>query len=143
MRITSHQKRALEKITGKYWNSWHPEALEAYFAFTDRGKRTQLLNRVWCLQHPDNNFNEIEQSLWELMQCHVFHAVTVEMWKEDFRKGLLLLSDFLNDEKLPDAYIKHAFEVYETIAYKRYIPYCYCEHARTPERWKLKALTPS
>ena len=112
MKLSNKQKTALGKITSKSWNSWHPEAIEAYFAFTDRGEHTPLFNRVWKGQPPDNEFNEKEQDLWDLMQAHGFHPVTVEMWKEDFKKGLLFPQDFY-EQGYPDAYVKHALEIYK------------------------------
>ncbi len=138
MKISNKQKAGIEKITGKPWNSWQPETLESYFAFTDRGERTELFNRVWRLQLPHNQFNAIEQELWDLMQYHTFHPVTVEMWKEDFLPTndfppLLFLCDFTDPEidyekwkekgypkekptfMYPDAYIKHAFDVYKEV----------------------------
>jgi len=110
--ITGKQKGALEKITGKPWDSWNSEAVSAYFSFTDRGIRSTLFNKVWQSQPIGFSFNEAEQSLWDLMQYHTFHPVTVEMWKEDFRNSLLFLSDFDNS---PDAYKKHAKEIYDSV----------------------------
>lgn len=125
MKISNKQKRALEKITGKSWDSWHPEAVRAYFAFTDRSQHIEVSD-------------EAEADFDELMFQHHWHSVTVEMWKEDFRNGLLFLWDFFKpqvdykkweeqgypEEKptfmYPDAYIKHAFEIY--IQARGYIP---------------------
>ena len=120
MRLSIHQRKALEKVTGKYWNIWNPKVLEMYFAFTDRGKQ---------IFSPENLKEEFE----ELMHCHRFHAYSVECWKEDFKKGLLFLWDFL-DENHPKAYIDHAFEIYETACGS--IPTCYREHKNCPERFK-------
>ncbi len=127
MKIPDNQKRALEKITGKPWNSWHPEAIASYFAYTDKGIRTELFNRVWKLQLPGYHFNEIEQSLWDLMQYHTFHPVTVEMWKHDFvshpDKGInqpLLFPWEFFDKGYPDVYVKHVLEVYKEV--RGYIP---------------------
>jgi len=54
--------------------------------------------------------------------------------KDDFRKGLLTLWDFLNNGDSPDAYIAHAFEIFlEAVGD---IPSCYRNHPRTPERFK-------
>jgi len=111
-KVKIRQKAAIEKITGERWDSFHPSAVKAYFAFTARGEHTPLLDRVWHSQNPDNKFNEVEQNLWDLMQAHTFHPATVEMWKEDFKKGLLFLDDFLG---YPAPYIKHAFEVYKSV----------------------------
>ena len=98
MELSNKQKRALEKITGKHWNSWHPFAVEAYFAYTDGGQHIEVPNVA------ENDFNE-------LMFQHHWHSVTVESWKKDFKAGLLFLDDFLTDG-YPDAYIQHAFEIY-------------------------------
>ena len=103
----------MEKITGTRWDKFATEALVAYFAWTDRGQQSSLFNRVWRNQLPDNKFNDIEQDLWDLMQSHTFHPVTVEMWKEDFRKGLLFLSDFAQPD-YPDAYKEHAKEIFNS-----------------------------
>jgi len=111
MRVSNKQKRALEKVTGKHWDTWHHGAVRAYFSFTDRGIRTALFDRVWKLQLRDNELNEIEKDLWDLIQHHAFHPYTIECWKEDFRVGLLFLDDFLNVD-YPEAYIRHAFEIY-------------------------------
>jgi len=99
MKLSNRQKRALEKITGKTWDSWHPKAAEAYFAFTDRGQR---------LLPP----NEAMEDFNQLMTQHHWHSVTIELWKRDFKRGLLFLEDFLNDG-YPQSYIRHAFEIYQ------------------------------
>lgn len=119
VKISSTQKRALEKISGKPWNSWCPEAIEAYFAFTNKGKRTPLLDKVWRDHKSSDIFTEVEQNLWDLMQCHRFHPYTIETWKEDFNKGLLFPWEFLN-QGYPDAFIQHALEVYREA--RGYIP---------------------
>ena len=89
MRITGKQKRAIEKVTGKAWDSFPERTITDYLAYTDRG--------VPC----ETN---------ELIEAHRHHAVTVEMWREDFRRGLLFLTDF---EGCPDAYREHAHQIYE------------------------------
>lgn len=106
MKISNKQRRAIEKISGRHWNTFSPLAIDAYFAFTDRGELRSC---------DDNDFVS-------LMHCHRFHPVIVEMWKEDFKKGLLFLWDFLLPE-YPIAYIKHAFEIYESAV--GFIPSCY------------------
>ena len=112
MKITKKQKSALEKVTGRPWNSWLSESIESYFAFTDRGEHTALLDRVWRSQLPGFEFTEVEQNLWDLMRAHKFHPVSVEMWKEDFKKWLLFLSDF---DDCPNAYKEHARETYDKV----------------------------
>lgn len=125
MRITKKQKIALEKITGKPWERWNPEAIRAYFAFTDRGELVAVSDEA----KPDYE---------KLVECHRQHPVIVEMWKKDFCSGLLFLWDFflpeIDYEKWqrvgfsgepptymhPDAYIKHAFEIYKEA--RGYIP---------------------
>ncbi len=98
MKITNKQKVALEKITGKAWGTWHPEAVMAYFAYTDRGQTIDVSNGA-------------QSDRRELQEAHHWHSVTVEMWKKDFRVGLLFLDDFI-DQDYPKAYIKHVFEIY-------------------------------
>jgi len=110
--ISNKQKRALEKGTGKPWNVWHPEAIKAYFAFTDRGQRIEVPTA--------------KEDFDELMICHIQHPIIVELWKKDFRKGLLFLSDFLNQDH-PEAYVRHAFDIY--LQAMGYIPKCYMEIA--------------
>jgi hypothetical protein len=126
LKLSNKQKEALEKITGKHFDSlnFSPEAIESYFAYTDRGEKTPLFERVWRLQLPGFKFTKVEQDLWDIMQYHTFHPVTVEMWKKDFCSNpplppLLFLWDFYEwneDKKLisehPDSYLKHVFEVY-------------------------------
>lgn len=107
--MNNKQKRALEKITGKAWDVWHPDAVRAYFLFTDRGQKIVVKAEAM------DDFNE-------LMSQHHWHSVIVGMWKEDFRAGLLFLSDFLGQD-FPKAYIKHAVELYYSAF--RYIPKCY------------------
>ena len=109
--ITKKQKKALEKITGKSWDTFPMKVVGSYFLFTDRGIKDDLFKKVWKLQLPNFRFNKVEQALWDLMQSHTFHPVAVEMWKEDFKSGLLFLSDFVN-KGYPEAYIKHASEIY-------------------------------
>lgn len=116
--MTGKQKRALEKITGKPWDSWNPEVAEAYFAFTDRGDDLLikgLLGENWggiCIPIWRGEANEIQIALFELIMSHKFHAYTVECWKEDFKKGLLVLGDF---DDSPDAYKEHVKEIYDSV----------------------------
>jgi len=112
MKLTTKQKRAIEKVTGKNWDFFPIHELEVYFNYTDRG---------------------IQGEANELIIVHRHHAVTVEMWKQDFKRGLLFLSDFLNGD-YPDAYISHAFEIYEKAL--GYVPSCYCNHPRTPSKYR-------
>ena len=100
MRLTGKQKKAIEIITGKTWNVFNKRALEVYFAYTDRGQRLEVLN-------------EFKQDYEAIMESHHWHSVSVEMWKEDFKRGLLFLDDFLG-KNYPKAYIKHAFEIYKS-----------------------------
>lgn len=109
--MKQRQKVALEKITGKPWDHWSPEAVRAYFAFTDRGQRIEVSPGV-------------QEELNELLFCHNYHAVTVAYWKQDFKAGLLLLDDFIADNS-PDSYLRHAFEVYRSVF--DYIPTKYQE----------------
>jgi len=113
MKISNKQKIAIEKISGKQWDTFSPESIEAYFSFTDRGLELSC-------DDPD---------YYSLMEYHRQHPITVEMWKEDFRKGLLFLWDFLSSE-FPKSYIKHAFEIYESVF--GYIPKCYRAHPLSP-----------
>lgn len=113
MKLTNKQKGAIEKLSGKSWDSFSPIAVEAYFAFTDRGEK------VNC---GDRDFHS-------LMEYHRQHPIIIEMWKEDFKSGLLFLWDFLKSE-YPKTYIKHAFAIYESVF--GYIPKCYREHLLSP-----------
>ncbi len=111
--MTNKQKQALEKISGRYWDSFSSIAVEAYFAFTDKGEGQSC---------SDSDF-------YFLIECHRQRPIIVEMWKEDFRKGLLFLWDFLQPD-FPKAYIRHAFEIYESVM--GYIPSCYRKHPLSP-----------
>lgn len=97
MKLSNRQKKAIEILTGRRWDSFHPQALIPYFAKTDNGKDIPVMPEA------KNDFDF-------LMECHHWHSVTVEMWKEDFRKGLLFLDDF-NDE--PEARKWHVLEMYK------------------------------
>lgn len=101
MRLSGKQKRALEKISGKAWDSWHPAAVKSYFAVTDKG---QYLNVP----------SEAEADFNRLMECHHWHTVDVEQWKEDFRKGLLFPEDFLNGDHSP-TFVRHALQIYAAV----------------------------
>ncbi len=116
MRLSGRQQKAVEKITGRPWTTWNREALAAYFAYTDQGKEVRVSK-------------EAETDLYELKFSHRFHPVDVEQWKEDFKRGLLFLTDFTDplvyDETTgkpiegfhhPRAYLEHVFEVYEQAA---------------------------
>ena len=107
--LSNKQKAALEKITGKYWYLWNEEAVVAYFMFTDKGKKVKISDEA----KPD--FDKI-------MEFHHWHSVTVELWKKDFKIGLLFLSDFIGED-VPLTYTKHVFEIYESVF--GYIPSCY------------------
>ncbi|MBU1067603.1 hypothetical protein KKE60_07430 [Patescibacteria group bacterium] len=114
MGISNKQKRAIEKISGRQWDSFDNDAIQSYFKETDKGIRTNCIHPSFIL----------------LMECHRQHPVTIEMWKADFRKGLLFLWDFLLPE-YPKPYIEHAFQIYESEM--GYIPNCYREHPLCPE----------
>ena len=59
---------------------------------------------------------EAKTDLYDLLFSHKFHPVTVEMWKEDFKNGVLFPCDFLYpNEPYPDAYILHAFDIYAEV----------------------------
>ena len=102
MRLSNKQKKAVEKITGKSWDSFGEEALESYFLYTDKGIKNQLFKDTWKL-------NGLQNNLFDLMMAHTYHPVTVEMWKEDFKSGLLSLSDFKGS---PEHYRNHAKDIY-------------------------------
>ena len=123
--IGNRQKRAVEKVTGKPWDSFHPDALIAYFNFTDRGDRKliqKILGENFHSWVDFSNTNKVKEDLYELYYQHIHHPHTVEDWKRDFRKGLLFLQDFLDNE-LPDPYIEHALEVYKEVT--GFVPTCY------------------
>lgn len=109
--LSNRQKAAIEKITGRPHTEWSPEALRAYFNFTDRGiwpseELRQAYEQGWL---PDN-FLETYAEFIELYHYHRFHAWTVKQWKEDFQFGLLKLTDFAGE---PPVRQEHAREVYE------------------------------
>lgn len=105
--IKQKQKNALEIITGRTWDSWNSEAVDAYFAWTDTGKRVQVSDSA-------------KNDLVALLHAHKTHPITVEMWKQDFcgkttnGKPTLFLGDFLN-QGYPDAYVKHACQIYLSV----------------------------
>jgi len=99
--MKNKQRIAIEKITGEDADRWHPEAVTAFFAFTDRGERVKVEE-------------EAREDLNALLFAHKFHPVSVEMWKEDFKSGLLSLEDFI-DQGYPDSYVEHAFEIYTQV----------------------------
>ena len=113
MKVSNKQKRALEKISGRAWDTFSLKAVEHFFAFTDRGVRMSCDDSDFCL----------------LLEYHRQHAITVEFWKRDFKIGLLFLWDFLQPE-YPQSYIKRAFGIYESTM--GYIPTCYREHPLSP-----------
>lgn len=114
MTISNKQKQAIEKNSGRYWDSFDTDAVQSYFSETDRGIKTSCT-------HPD---------FLLLMEYHRQHPIIIEMWKEDFRKGILSLWDFLLPE-YPQTYISHSFKVYESAM--GYIPKCYRDHLLCPE----------
>ena len=97
----STQKRALEKICSKPWDSWHPEAVKAYFAYTDKGQKLDVSDEAI------SDFNE-------LLFCHRYHPHDVERWKEDFRNRTLFLEDFIFSPGT-DTWVEHAWQVYESV----------------------------
>lgn len=117
MKISSKQKRALEKVTGKPWDTFDTEVQCAYFAFTDRGEEQNCTNKDFEI----------------LMEYHRQHPIIVEMWKQDFKVGLLYLWDFLQED-YPLAFIEHSFEIYEGVM--GFIPTCYRNHPRTPIKYR-------
>ena len=99
--ILEKQKRAVEKVTGRYWNTWSEKALEAYFTFTDTGKTISVPS-------------EVKDEFEELVMLHRFHPYTIESWKTDFRKGLLFLEVFIQEDT-PEAYLIHVFEIFRGV----------------------------
>ena len=98
MKFSNKQKQGVEKLTGRHWNSWNPEVMRLYFAYTDKGIRLD----------PPSDLRD-EYNL--LMGYHHFGSITVETWKLDFSKGLLFLDDFLSVDS-PIPYLQHVVDVY-------------------------------
>lgn len=101
--MKQRQQTALEKITGMNTNRWLPEAIKAYFAFTDRGERQEMAD-------------EARADYDELIAYHHRHAIDIASWRHDFRVGLLTLEDFrkeFSDKSTPDNYLKHILEIYK------------------------------
>ncbi len=106
MNLTRKRKEALEKITGKVWDTWHPLAISAFFAFTERGEKVTV---------PACAFSDFET----LMEYHRTHPIVVETWKYDFcshgaMPPILFPWDFFN-QSYPDNYIRHVLEVYQSV----------------------------
>ena len=99
-KLSGKQQRAIEKITGKHCSDWDESVLRAYFKFTDTGDNSLIE------QLSDN------PQMQELLDCHRFHAVTVETWKKDFKSGLLFIDDFLDS---PKGHLTHVLEVYRSV----------------------------
>ena len=98
LKFSNKQKRGIEKLAGRHWDAWSPEVLSLYFAYTDRGIQLD------CPSGLQGEYNL-------LMECHHFHSATLEMWKQDFKSGLLFLDDFLSgDGPLP--YLQHVVDTY-------------------------------
>ncbi len=106
MKLSNKQKESVEKITGKPYRCFSDETLKEYFNYTDRGIP------------PKNTLNE-------LILAHRQHPIIIELWKQDFKSGVLLLWDFLREE-YPNPYIKHAIDIYKSVF--GYIPECYRTH---------------
>lgn len=102
MKLSGKQKRVIEILTGKSWDYWHPQAVSAYFAKTDRGKTISV---------PE----EAQADYTKIMEYHHWHTVIVEMWKQDFKTGLLFLNDF-NDE--PESRKWYVLGIYNTVINK-------------------------
>jgi len=103
-RLTKARKEGIEKITGKRWDSWKREEVEAYYSYTEQGIEPIMMS----------------EGLRELMMAHRQHPVVVEMWKRDFACGLLSFEDFF-DREYPEAYRRHIAEVYFSV-FDRYTP---------------------
>ena len=105
MKLTGKQQKAL----GLMWDLDdlpNKEAIEEYFNYTDRGIKTEK----W----------RTNQDLYRLLFNHRTLPIIVEMWKDDFKKGLLFLSDFENDrQELKELAVKIYLEEFG------YIPGCY------------------
>ena len=81
MRLTGKQSKAIDL----FWNRTEPPndgAVRFYFAWTDRGKEIP------------SSIIETNSDLYELLLAHKFLPIIVEMWKQDFRDGLLFLQEF-------------------------------------------------
>jgi len=97
--ISEKQKGALEKVTGKPWDSWNPEAVNAYFAYTDRGEVIQVSE-------------DARLDLEGILLLHKQLPITVELWKNDFKDGLLFLADF-DGKQYPLSYLKYVLKIFE------------------------------
>ncbi|HUS04501.1 MAG TPA: hypothetical protein VMY79_03145 [Dehalococcoidia bacterium] len=147
MKVSGRQKRALEKITGKTWDSFHPEAVRMYFDLTDRGMwGNEKLKYFYGIGYLPDNLSQItgipEEVLHDFAYLyfrHKAHGHLVKEWAIDFRNGLLSLFDFLNPEmdgrEYPELFIEHAFGIYENAM--GFIPSCYRGHPKTPLKYRL------
>lgn len=97
--MKKRQRTAIETITGQDADRFHPEAVNAYFMFTDRGITLAVSD-------------EAKVDLYALLIAHRQHPITVELWKRDFTGGLLWLEDFMG-MGYPVAYLRHVVAIYQ------------------------------
>lgn len=121
MRVSIKQKRAIEKISGKPWDTWGINSIKAYFAFTDTGKQTELSE------------NKDKTDFEDILSYHRTHPIIIECLKVDFKSGIATLWDYLG-QGYPDAYIEHIFDIYYSTY--NYMPSCYRSQKDTPMKYK-------
>ena len=91
MRLTGKQQKALSLIWCKPILP-NDEAIELYFAYTDRGVKLPF-------DFSSSYRNQVlNQDLWDLLYEHEMFPAIIEMWKDGFKDGLLFLQGF-DDER--------------------------------------------
>jgi len=106
MNLTNKQKFAIEKISGKNYGYFNSISIDYFFKYTDKGIKTSIEN-IPIEARDDYN---------RLLEYHHWHTTDVEMWKNDFIKGLLFLSDF-NGTPI---YMEHVKEIYKQAFIDKY-----------------------
>ena len=99
-RLSAKQRRSLLSL-GIYPECYDPEAVEMFFALTDRGEGTYREHYLALggLPADVNEYmvkpNQAQKDFSELVIDHRYREVTEVMWAEDFRQGLLFPIDFV------------------------------------------------
>ena len=99
MRLSTKQRQSLLSL-GIYPEYHDPEAVERFFALTDRGKGTYREHYLALggLPADVNEYmvkpNQAQKDFSDMVVKHRFREVTEGMWAEDFTKGLLFPVDF-------------------------------------------------
>lgn len=97
-KLSQRQYDAVGRITGCFPESFHPEALTAFFAYTDRGE-TVFVGDTWRMDYE------------RLMEAHQYREYFDDLLiKEFWDWGGFIITEYLSGPPLPLAFLIRVFD---------------------------------